>query len=171
MKKLSVFLLITCVATSCGNNTDKPGKVDAKTETYEAPADDPEMNAAIVDAKKNIHQFFTAFKSADTTQHGFAVKLPFAIPGAKGADAGEYIWIGDLGYRKDSLFGTVGNDPEWTKEVKAGDVIYIDTNKIADWYFTQNNKLVGGYTIRVVYKHLNTAEKQQMENELGCKVE
>jgi uncharacterized protein YegJ (DUF2314 family) len=169
MQKLFLILITsTILTTSCGN---KPNNVDAKTGTYQAAADDTEMNAAMSEAKKNLHKFFTAFISTDTTQHGFAVKLPFAIPGAKGNDAGEYIWIGDLDYLSDSLFGTVGNEPEWTKEVKAGEVIYINTAKIADWYFTQNHKLIGGYTIHVVYKHLNSAEKQQMENELGCKIE
>ena len=97
MQKLFLILITSTILTaSCGNNQNNHNKIDAKTETYDAPADDPEMNVAIAEAKKNLHLFFTAFRSTDTTKHGFAVKLPFAIPGAKGADAGEYIWSDSL---------------------------------------------------------------------------
>jgi uncharacterized protein YegJ (DUF2314 family) len=46
-----------------------------------------------------------------------------------------------------------------------GDRVSVNPNEISDWAFVENGRLVGGYTIRVLYTELSPEGRQALEKE------
>ena len=67
------------------------------------------------------------------------------------------------------LFGQVDNVPENVSSIKLGDKIEIEKYKISDWFYIENNKLIGGLTIRVLRDRMSSDEKKQFDEEFGVK--
>lgn len=64
--------------------------------------------------------------------------------------------------RKDGkIFGTINNDPEIVHNVKIGDRILTPEDDISDWLYMQNGKMVGNYTLRVLFKQMSVSEAEK----------
>jgi len=125
------------------------------------------MNKAILEAQKTYNDFLAALKNPDSLMDGFSVKMRFDY----GASSGEHMWLGDLYFKSEKLFGILNNVPVDIKTVKLGDTLEIIQNKISDWMYLKNNKLVGGYTIKVLYSKMSPDEKNEREKQLGFEIE
>ena len=118
--------------------------------------DDKEMNGAIDQARKSVQQFITALQSPKAGQSDFNVKKRFL----EADGGGEHIWLRDVTFDGKNFHGKVNNDPEMVKNVKLGDDATVGKDEISDWMFIENGKLVGGYTLRVIYSHMTQKEKE-----------
>lgn len=111
--------------------------------------DDPEMNAAIAEAKRRWPEFVTAFEARKPDQH-FSAKYPFPIKG--GGD--EHIWLTVTAIQGDQVTGQIDNDPEYEIGRRNGETVTVPSANISDWVYTAsgtNDKdLVGGFTIKVL---------------------
>ena len=67
--------------------------------------------------------------------------------------------------RNDKYFGIVGNDPVKNTEIKLGDYVEVDLNKISDWMFTDKNIVKGAYTVKVMRKSMSEEELKEMDEE------
>jgi uncharacterized protein YegJ (DUF2314 family) len=61
--------------------------------------------------------------------------------------------------------------PESTTDVKIGDKIQILNDNISDWMYVDNQKLRGGFTIRVLRKRMTESERKQFDAENGLIIE
>lgn len=159
MKSLLLFLTLVSFATfGQADKTERPGEPDI----YNVETDDKEMNEAIKKSRMTFDDFLTAFKNQKRNQSAFSVKMPF--PTGHGA---EHIWLTDIQSKGGKLFGTVDNVPESVTNIKLGDKVEIDRNKISDWFYIDGNKLIGGLTIRVLRNRMTPAERKQFDREFG----
>jgi uncharacterized protein YegJ (DUF2314 family) len=142
----SVSLFLTSCTKSASSNDDP---------TVSVSADDPQMNAAIDQARKSVQQFIMALQSSKILESNFSVKKRFD----QGEEV-EHIWLTDITFDGQNFHGKVGNDPEEVKNIKLGDDAVVDKNEISDWMYIENGKLVGGYTIRVLYSRMTSDEKK-----------
>ena len=55
--------------------------------------------------------------------------------------------------------------------MKIGDRHSVNPDEITDWSYVENGKLVGGYTIRVLFAEMSNDEKQQFEKQADFKIE
>jgi uncharacterized protein YegJ (DUF2314 family) len=47
----------------------------------------------------------------------------------------------------------------------------VSKSEISDWFYIDNGKLVGGYTIRVLYSRMSPEEKKDFNEHAGMKIE
>ena len=90
--------------------------------------------------------------------------MPF--PTENGA---EHIWLVDIELNDEKMFGYIDNVPDQVSSIKLGDKVEIDRNKIPDWFYIENNRLIGGLTIRVLRDRMEEEEKNQFDEAYGVK--
>jgi uncharacterized protein YegJ (DUF2314 family) len=130
------------------------------------PADDLAMSRAVERARAEVATFIGRLEKPLPGDRGFAVKAAIM-------DAGEteHFWLVDVRQRDGQFVGTIGNDPESVKNVKLGDAWHVAANQISDWMFVHDDRLVGGYSIRVIMDRLSPDERKVMVAGLNFKIE
>ncbi|MCB1306112.1 MAG: DUF2314 domain-containing protein, partial [Leptospiraceae bacterium] len=82
-------------------------------------ADDPEMIAAVTEAKRRWPEFLQAFQMKKDGDH-FSIKAPVTSDGVT-----EYIWIEVTGLERDYIHGLLGNEPVALEGFHLGSVVEI----------------------------------------------
>lgn len=136
-------------------------KSENNPEVISVTADDQDMNKAIEKAKANFDQFKTAFTDSDKYSE-FYIKQEFI---QKDGNI-EHMWIGDLEYDGKQFKGILQNEPINESDLKAGDKIKVDPDKISDWTYIEEKtgNTHGGYTIKVLYNMMTNEEKASFDN-------
>jgi uncharacterized protein YegJ (DUF2314 family) len=106
--------------------------------------DDPEMKAAVEEARRRWPEFVAHFQRRHPEQH-FSVKAPISRDGAT-----EHIWIEVLSITAEQVRGRLGNDPIDLGNLKIGDPINVAIESIEDWLYVLTDEPVGGFTIPAV---------------------
>lgn len=140
---LLVFLLAG-LANGCSPKEDKPINI---------AEDDPEMLAAIAKARGTLPQFWEIFDKREHSESDFSLKGK--ITDKHGT---EFFWLTDIERKDGQLSGIVNNDPDIVKNVKFGQRIPISEADIADWLYMRDGKMVGNYTLRVLFKQMPKEE-------------
>jgi uncharacterized protein YegJ (DUF2314 family) len=83
----------------------------------------------------------------------------------------EHFWVKITKFDGEQFEGTINNDPELVKTVKDGDRIKVEKEKVEDWMYVEKNKLVGGYTVRLLRDRLSPAERKALDDSLPFKIE
>jgi uncharacterized protein YegJ (DUF2314 family) len=164
MKNFLLVLLVVSFQTIFGQaeKSERPGE----PTIYEVDSEDAEMNEAIKKSRLTFDEFIAAFKSKNPLQSNFSVKMPFATE--YGA---EHIWLTNMEIKDEKLFGVVDNLPQSVNTVRLGDVVEIDKEKITDWFYIDNDKLIGGLSIRVLRNRMKSSERKRFDRTLGAKID
>lgn len=133
---------------------------------YVTPGSRKLMARATEKAKATFNQLLQALENPQPTYYGFAVKKGFAKP----KRAHEHIWLTNLNWDGTQLKGDVNNEPIDTEEVEFGDTVVIKPDEISDWMYIDGDKLIGGYSIRVLYHESSPEEQKAMRQEMGLKI-
>ncbi len=128
--------------------------------------DDKEMNSAILLAKASFPSFLDVLKKGCNNCEKFNIKIRVAFSD----NSGEHLWVDSLHFENNKLAGILASIPEKVDRLKLGDLIFINQDSVSDWMYIQNGKLIGGYTIKVVYDELDDSAKKEMERDLGAKI-
>lgn len=111
--------------------------------------DDPQMAAAVAEARKSWPDFVRALKAH--AGESYAVKHRFTD-----GDAEEFMWV-EVDKVKDGIvYGRVGNQPYKLKNVEYGDPIQLKAQEILDWNYFTGGEMVGGYTVKVLVERSDT---------------
>ncbi len=159
--------MICLVQYSCTTSTEQVQSEEQEQSTMEVESDDQEMNAAIQKSRKTFDEFLTAFQSKDSSIQNFAIKVPFQTE----KDGNEHIWLSDITMENGKIYGAVNNEPESTKEVVFGEKVKINRDSISDWNYIQNNRLVGGYTIKLLRQRMTPEQRVLFDRSTGLKME
>lgn len=150
MKRLLLVLLLVSSALYAG------------TDTFDVSAADPEMNSAIKKAQDTLGSFWKHYKKPARNEKDFMLKVK--IEDANGV---EHFWCGNIQLKNGAVYGDLWNNPEVVKSVRYGETIRIDTDKISDWMYYREGRIIGGFTIRVLLKYLDDEERARYESILG----
>ena len=131
---------------------------EAGSAYYQVPSDHAAMHRAVTEARKTVGRFIAALKHPAPGQQDFEVKKPF-IQG----DQVEHIWLSDVQFVGNRFQGRVDNQPRKIRGLKLGQLVSVNPNEISDWMYVDKGKLIGGYTVRVRYNELSSAQKQQFD--------
>ncbi len=161
------FLALGCVALAlagCGSSQREGDVVkrDGEPDIVRVSDEDAEMNKAVQMARSTAEKFIASLKAPSAKQTGFSVKKPFREGGKV-----EHIWLSDVSVDNSNFKGLVGNDPIDVKNIKLGDPATVAKDEISDWMYIEDGKLVGGYTIRVLYSRMSPEEKKDFSANLG----
>jgi uncharacterized protein YegJ (DUF2314 family) len=161
MKRATWVLVTFALAVTFGC-----GKSDAQDRTVPVSADDPQMNAAIRDARRTVAKFIAALKSPKSSQAGFSVKMRI-----DDGDAVEHFWLSQVSFEGTVFRGVIDNDPDTVTNVRLGDPERVKPSEISDWMYVDHGVLVGGYTIRALRARLPAAERAEFDRSLPFKIE
>jgi len=124
----------------------------AKPETLvEGGYDQAEMSAAIERARKEVDTFIAIMKSAGATN--FAVKVPIEDKGEV-----EHFWMTNVTYRDGRFTGKINNEPGIVTNVKLGQSVTVEKNKISDWLYMRDGKMHGNYTLHPLLATMSEEE-------------
>ena len=130
----------------------------AQDPTIGFDSDDPEMAAAIEEAKRTFRQFLEAFQSPRSGQSAFLVKVAFVA----GQDV-EHIWIADLEIRTGEFRGVIANEPT-LRGFRFMQSVDFAPNQITDWMYIEDGMLVGGYSTRLIRKRMSQEERAALDS-------
>jgi uncharacterized protein YegJ (DUF2314 family) len=116
------------------------------------------MNAAIEKSRATMPEFVQALGSPKPSQTGFSIKTPIS----DGTHT-EHMWLHPITFDGRRFLGTINNVPERVTGVRLGSKRSISPDQISDWMYLESNRLVGGYTIRVVRNKLSPKEREDFD--------
>jgi uncharacterized protein YegJ (DUF2314 family) len=124
--------------------------------TISVADDDPAMLAAISKAREALPVFWEAKEKHLRGESGFALKVKISDGGK-----GEHFWLTEIERKEGKIFGVVNNEPETVRNVKLGERREIPEADISDWLFMRDRKMVGNYTLRVLFKQMPAKEVER----------
>ncbi len=160
-----MFLAVGC--TSNGTEEDDEsihaiGRVATRTNgdavMYNVDENDQQMDRATTRARKHVDRFIAALKNPQPNQRDFQVKKLFVKDGKA-----EHIWLADVKFNGNRFVGNVDNKPMFIKGLKIGERESVNPDEVIDWSYVEDGRLVGGYTIRVLFSELTPDEKADFE--------
>lgn len=146
-----IAAVVALVFVGCG----KKHPADKVTQVAD---DDPRMNAAIEKARASVKTFVAALKAPKAAQTGFSIKMAFTD-----GTAVEHMWLAPVNFDGTKFVGTVNNEPEKVKTVKMGQKVTVTPDKISDWMYLENRKLVGGETLRALRAAMSPEERADFD--------
>lgn len=108
--------------------------------------EDPEMVAAVAEARRRWPEFVSAFGQRLPEQN-FAVKAPITRSGNT-----EFIWISVDRIEAEEIHGRLDNDPGDLGTLKAGDEVTVPLAELNDWVFSKGEDVTGLFTTKVLMK-------------------
>ena len=168
-KGFIIIFLITLSFNIVACSKSLPKETKGNDSIINVKSEDEEMNLIIEQARETIDEFLKELNDPDTKGIDFAVKYPFDTdPGSKSSK--EHIWIVNIERNNDKYHGIISNDPFYIKNMKMGDKVEFDVNKISDWKYVKDGFLVGGKSIVYFYNQMSEKEKKNFEKEVGFKI-
>lgn len=162
--RIFTAVLVSHLILACDDQSARRGTSPARDGISAVDPDDKEMNAAIAEARSRLPEFLAALKRGGPGLTRFSVKAKYDLP-----SSGEHIWIGDVSFDGILFSGRVENVPRDIKELKYGDVVTIRSNAVSDWLFVKDGRLVGAFTMRVIYRRMSPAQQQAFKQQLDYK--
>ena len=168
--RIGILIFFGALTFICGCNR-KP--IDQRVVHREGQPDvinvgdqDAEMNAAISQARQTTDKFLRTLASQKPNQTDFSVKRSYPT---KDGSGNEHIWISHLSYDGKLLQGTISDEPVNISNLKLNDPVSFPPVELSDWMYLEDEKVVGGYTIRVLRKHMPVDEAADFDRHLQFK--
>jgi uncharacterized protein YegJ (DUF2314 family) len=112
-------------------------------------AHDPELEAAAARARSELSAMRSHFAKGVPFKERLSIKAPFTSEDGEV----EWMWADVVRWTGDTLEGTLANDPDVVKTLKAGSHVKVPFAKVADFiHMTPDGKQTGGYSIEVFKK-------------------
>lgn len=126
-------------------------------EIVSVQADDPEMRAAIDEARRTMDSFIQAFLNPRTNQKSFLLKVVFDDP-----EGVEHIWLADLDLATTPPTGIVANEPR-IPHLEFMSRVAFSISNVTDWMYLEDDFLVGGFTTRLLQAREKQAQKKGLK--------
>jgi uncharacterized protein YegJ (DUF2314 family) len=124
-------------------------------------AADPEMNAAIARAQRELPVFFGHVGAPGPGETSFLIKYDL-IP-----EAGvEYVWAEIISHRNGQTVARLVNEPA-DKRFKYGQQVTLNDDQVIDWSYRKDGVTQGSYSTRVLLKRIPEAEAAPTRKFLG----
>jgi uncharacterized protein YegJ (DUF2314 family) len=140
-------------------------KPAAEPQVFNIDQHNRAMRRAVHEARRTVGVFLEALQKPGEGQSDFEVKKPFFQNGIS-----EHLWLADVTFSGNRFHGYVDNHPVKIKGLKMGDRVSVNPNEISDWAYVDHGRLIGGYTIRVLYAELSPADRQALQKEARFRI-
>jgi len=121
--------------------------------TVPIPGDDPEMNAAMDEARRRLPEFRRALdEDACRVIPEIEGALVKAAVSSVATGKTEHIWIEDAGFENDMIVGTVSSEPNQIPEVAKGVWIAVSPDDLSDWVYRHRGRTFGGFTVKLIQR-------------------
>lgn len=132
--------------------------------------EDQEMNMAIEKARSTFKYFWREmtweYRRTIPAFDVACVKVIFSQE-IKGKVETEHMWINDIHFDGDHIYGTLINEPEIISDIKNQDLIKVPITQISDWLLANDKETLGGFTIQLLRSRMNAEELKQHDEAWG----
>jgi uncharacterized protein YegJ (DUF2314 family) len=153
-----VVVVLVAAGSSCRRRPEPRIERRGGPDFIPTETDDPEIEAAMKKGRDTLPEFVKALTERAFGDRDFAIK--------KGFPAGtrqEFIWLTEVALDKGGFHAHVGNEPVWTTSVNLGDSVLVKKEEVVDWMYIRHGELVGGYTVRVLFKREPPEKQREIE--------
>lgn len=121
------------------------------SETHKFDGDDPELNAAMKEARRRLPEFRRALEK-DSQRKIPVMDGPLVKAGFKSPVTGaiEHMWIEDVRFEGERIVGRLANEPENIPGLTQGRWVSMPLDDVSDWVYREGKRTIGGFTIRVM---------------------
>jgi len=158
MRKLSAFGALALVVAIGGADS---AAVANQEPIYQISEHDAEMNAAKREAIAGLPGFYARFADPAADESEFMIKFDI-LPG----DGAEFVWATNLDRSTSPMTGVLLNQPELT-EHRIGQRVPIAEVDIIDWSYRKGRVMQGGFTNRVLLRHMSPEDAAAMRQYFG----
>jgi len=125
------------------------GPVLAQDKVVRVPNEDKEMAGAIAKARQSLPEYWKSCEKPAAPNMSCALKVMIRAGGQV-----EHFWLVNVERKGGGYAGTINNDPNLVKTVKAGQRYEFKEADVTDWMFMRNGKIVGNETMRPLLKRM-----------------
>lgn len=79
----------------------------------------------------------------------------------------EHMWINEVGFDGDYVYGTLVNDPNQLTNIENGDPVRVPLTHLSDWLFCIDGKTYGGFTIQQMRSQMKEQELNEHDEAWG----
>jgi len=143
-----VKYIILCVIILSSCNISNRNASLPPSPAVEVGQSDREIERIADNARRSLPIFLRYLKSPEKGANNFYVKYPLS------SDDGsvEQVWLGNIRLKNNAYYGTIANTAK-SPGNKKKDII-IDTDKITDWMYIQDGKIMGGRSIKYLLEKI-----------------
>ena len=153
-KKPLIFLLAgLLLLTGCD---------DGGSSVQMVSADDPEMNAAIQEARETVGDLVLQLPELQSAGAQVSIKVPVSE-----GDKTEHIWLANLRYENGLVHGQLANAPADLPSWSYGDPVEVPLERISDWMVVLEGQLFGGYTLFAMRDRMQGDQRRRFEAAVG----
>lgn len=132
-------------------------------DVFHVKNEEEAMNLAIEKAQHTLDYFKSSLTAPQPQQTYFSLKAHL-----KDGEYSEHIWLHDVSFdESNNFFGVVGNVPLNLKNIVLGQRVGMGVNDVSDWMIIENERLIGGYTIRVLRDKMSEKERAAFDNSMN----
>ncbi len=124
--------------------------------------DDPEMAAAIEQARASLDEFLILSETPPAGTATFKLKLKI-----EDGNATEHFWVIPFHRTATGFAGVLANEPQAVHNVVAGQDIEFTRDDISDWGYTRDGHQVGSFTVCVMLKKMPKEDADYLRNNYG----
>jgi uncharacterized protein YegJ (DUF2314 family) len=130
--------------------------------TIEIGQSDQEIEKIADNARRALPIFFRNLNRPENGANNFYIKYPLSSDsGGVEPKVREQVWLGNIRFKNDSYYGIPANTPRAPGGKKKR--VTIDTDKITDWMYVQDGKIIGGRSIKYLLEKI--PEDQRSEDQ------
>ena len=85
------------------------------------------------------------------------VKICF-IDTINGEEVGEHMWVNDVEFDGETIYGTLVNEPDTVQNVKVGDQVSAKIDEMSDWLFAIGGRAYGGFSVQAMRSRMQKDE-------------
>ncbi|MDP3740683.1 MAG: DUF2314 domain-containing protein [Hyphomonadaceae bacterium] len=149
----AALALAACPLVGCSGAEDS----DAKFQR--------DLAAASEQARGKLDYFWEHFEAGQPNEYDFQLKAAF--PRRDGQEGTEDAWVENLARGADKYVGELMVDPLYLGDLREGAIMEFAEPQIVDWSFISNDKLIGGYTTRVMLPRMDAERAEGLRSMLG----
>lgn len=165
MKSSKIFkLFYLCIMLMmCGTGFAEVGRGDnSDVEIGSIHTEDVDISAATALARKTVDDAIAVLISEKSASRSFAVKVSIAD-----GDLVEHIWLTNIRFSDGQFTGVIGNPPRLIRNVKIGRLYTVEKDEILDWMYIREGEMVGNYTLKALFPHMNPVEVKMIKQQVG----
>jgi uncharacterized protein YegJ (DUF2314 family) len=151
------YLLFVILLFSCDKNT----RDFSPSAVIEVEQSDKELERIADNAQRALPTFFRNLTRPEAGADNFYVKYPLTD------DDGniEQVWLGNVHLNGGIYFGRLANTTKRLESRKGGSII-IDTDKITDWMYIQDGKIIGGRSIKYLLEKIPETQRSEGQKKI-----
>ncbi len=166
MRKLwSLFVGSLPILSGC-QRSPLDGSNQGSSLAVAVPTEDAAIEAATREARASLEGFIRPLSNPSPGQTDFSVKVPVR----EGAGT-HYLWLQQIALDGSNFSGVLGPDAAGLNGHSPGERVTISSREIADWMFVENEKLVGGFSLRAIRERLSGEARRQFEKSMWFRFE